>query len=497
MSVIDSLVAKLSFEFDSKGLDKFNKGMKEASKAIAVVATASATASTAIFAFTNKIAKKNDEIGKFSQKIGITSQALKELGFVAKLNGSDVSYMNSSLEKLSISASEASRGLGAGIEAFGILGVSVTDAQGRLKDTDKLLLDVADSISKLSSQSEKIELLNKIGIDSSLLLTIEQGSKSILNQRKELEKLGFVLDKNATAYSAKFNDEMLRVSTVVKGVASSVGTKLMKQIIPMIDAFLQWFKINKKLIKQKINSFFDKTIKAITAFYNIAKRVANVVNSIVTAMGGLDVALGAVAVSLMAVNARALMVPVVVFAIASSIFLLIEDMVAFANGADSQIGAIADKFPAIGVAVNRLIDIFSLASDGWKMIFKDGDKALDGLIFLIKDVGKSIKDFIMSPINAVLESFNDMKNKANSIAGNVEDFLGGEVEKVYNFFDATEPKKHMLALPNNNNISNTNTNDIVININGGNTDDVKRAVSDALNLEFKSTEINMSTGVMY
>lgn len=497
MAVIDSLVAKLSFEFDSKGLDKFNKGMKEASKAIAVVATATAGASAAIFAFTNKIAKQNDEIGKISQRIGITSQALSELGFVAELNGSSVNSMNSSLERLAKVASEAYRGVGTGLETFAMLGVSVTNANGKIKDTDDLLLNVADAISKLNSQSEKIELLSNIGIDSSLLLTIEQGSKAILNQRKELEQLGFVLDKNATAYSAKFNNEMLKVNTVIKGVASSVGTKLMKQIIPMIDAFLKWFKINKKLIKQKINSFFDKTIKAITAFYNIAKRVANVVNSIVKSMGGLEVALGAVAVSLMAVNARALMVPVVVFAIASSIFLLIEDMVAFANGADSQIGAIADKFPTIGIAVNRLIDILSLASDGWKMVFKDGDKALDGLIFMIKDVGKAIKDFIMSPINAVLESFNDMKNKANSIAGNVEDFLGGEVEKVYNFFDATEHKKSMVALPNNNNISNTNTNEITINIDGGNTDDVKRAVSEALSLEFKSTEMNMSTPVRY
>jgi len=497
MAVIDSLVAKLSFDFDGKGLEKFNKGMKDASKAIAIVATGAATAGAAIFAFTNKIAEQNDEIGKLAQKIGITSQAISELGFVAQLNGGSVNSMNSSLENLAKVASESARGMGAGVEAFGILGVSATDAQGKIKDTDNLLLDVADAVSQLGSQSEKLELLNKLGIDSSLLLTLEQGSDAIRKQREEVKALGFVLDKDATQSAAKFNDEMLRVSTVAKGVASAVGTKLMKVITPMIKAFVSWFKVNKELIKQNLNAFFKTTIKIVTAFFNIAKRVVNVVMTITDAMGGLKVALGAVGAALLAVNARALMIPAIIIAVGAAIFLLIEDMIAFANGADSQIGAIAEKFPIVGKAVHGLIDIFKMVVEGWNLMFTQGDAALNGLIITVKRIGQAIADFIMAPINAVTDTFENLKNKTSSLISDAGDTLSEGADSVSNFFGFGDSQQTALAPSVAHTSTTTNTNDVTVNISGGNTEEVKKVVYDALGAEFKSTELNMSTPTQF
>lgn len=483
MAVIDSLVATLSFDFDDKALKKFDEGMQSAGKAIAIVAAGAATAGVAIFAFTSKIAEQNDELGKTARIIGITSQAINELGFVAQLNGGSINGMSSSLENLSKTASEASRGVGAGVEAFGILGISVTEANGQIKQTDDLLLDVADAVAQLNTQSEKIELLSKLGIDSSLLLTLEQGSNAIRRQREEVEALGFVLDKNATDAAEKFNDEMLRVNTVIKGVASAIGTKLMKQITPMIEMFLEWFKANKEIIKQNLSSFFEKLTRVVHALFNIGVRVVNVVNKIVESFGGWKAALSATAIALTALNARALLLPALILAAGAAIFLLIEDIVAFANGADSQMGALAKRSETFKVVLESLIEVFKTVAEGWNLIFTQGEEAIQGLMILIEDIGTTIFNSIISPLNEAIKLLNNLPGidigtiQQAQTTGALNSFTGGALGA-----GAT---------------NNTTSNDVVINIQGGDPSVVKQAITDALGVEFQTAEKNVSTNISY
>jgi len=476
MAVIDSLVAALSFEFDDKALKEFDKGMQDAGKAIAIVAAGAATAGVAIFAFTSKIAEQNDEIGKLAQTVGLAAQTINELGFVAELNGGSINGMNTSIENLARTASEAARGMGPGVEAFGLLGISATDANGQIKQTDDLLLDVADAVSQLGSQSEKLELLNKLGIDTSLLLTLDQGREAIIAQRKEVEALGFVLDKDATESAAKFNDEMLRVGTVVKGIASAIGTKLMKQITPMIKVFLEWFKANKDILKQNLNVFFEKLTTAIGAIFKIGGRVVSVINSIVQAFGGWANAIGIVSAAMLILNGRALLLPAIILAAGAAIFLLVEDLIAFANGADSQIGALAEKFPIIGKAAMGLIAVFRMVREGWRLIFEDGEKALDGLMIVAERIGQAITDFIMAPINALSSGFDSVMN-----------FFGGD----------DTPTPAMAPVGGGSSSTDNSSREITVNVNGGDPDAVKQAVSEALGTELQSTEQNLSTQVSY
>lgn len=474
MPIIDSLVAQLSFDFDSKALEKFDKGMKDAGKVVAAVSAAATVAGAAIFAFTSKIAEQNDEVGKLAQRLGVTAQTINELGFVAQLNGGSINAMNSSLENLGKIASETARGVGSGVEAFGLLGVSVSDANGNIKETDSLLLDVADSIAKLSTQSEKIELLSKLGIDSSLLIAIEQGSAAIREQRKEVEALGFVLDKEATTRAADFNDAMLRLKTVVEGVSSAIGTKLMKQITPMINIFLEWFKANKELIKQNLTEFFTKLTSVINTLYGVGVRVVSVIDRIVEAFGGWQIALTAVAVGLTAVNARALLLPTIIFAVASAIFLLIEDLVAFAEGADSQIGNLAEKFPLIGKAAEGLIFIFGLLSDVTSALFKDGISSIDVLLSKFDKLIQKIKNVpILKQVIDLGYALGGIQKGGGVETGVAPAFLG-----------------NIVAPPAS---QTNNTKEITINVNGGNTEEVKAAVADALSSEFKASELNLST----
>lgn len=537
-TVIENLITKLSFDFDEEKMEAFNQGIEDAAKGLTAIVAGAIAAATAIFAFTKKVAESNDQLGKFARSIGVDVEALQELGFVAELNGSSIDSMNNSLKNLSRIASEAARGIGAGVEAFGILGLSVTNANGRIKNADDLILDVADAISKLNTQAEKIELMQKLGISDDLLLSIQKGSEEIKRIREEARELGFVIDKDAAEAAADFNDELLRVKKSIQGVASAIATRLMKQFTPMIKMWVEWFKINKEMLQQNISLFLDKVMKAIRGVFNVARRVVSIITSLVDAMGGWKNAIVAVTGLLIAMNASALLMPILAVAAGAGILLILEDIITFAKGGDSAIGELADKFPVLDkllrgtlqvlgmiragwvliftqgddafegmmmmiqdlrdefklldLAITGILDLFNMIVEGWRLIFTEGDQALEGLILLIKDVGNAISEFIMTPISGAVSLLNKIP--------------GVEIGGVANTLVRTQTERgraERFGLPSRSgrsfNTTNNTTNNphVNININGGNTEEVKRVVTDVLNEQYSGAQTNLESQVEF
>lgn len=500
--VIESLVTQLGFEFDDETVKKFNDGVETAAKGLLAITAAAGAAAVGIFAFTKSVAGANDETGKLSKRIGVDLEAMQELGYVAELNGGSIDSMNGSLENLSKISSEAARGVGAGVEVFGMLGLSATDAGGKVKSADNLLLEISDSVAALGTQAEKLELTQKLGIGSDLLLSIQEGSAAMLEQRKEAKALGFAIDKDAAGAAANFNDEMLKVKKIVQGVASSIGTKLMKVLTPVTKMFVEWFKVNKTLIQQGLEKFFEILIKVISGVSNVAMRVFNVINTIVQAFGGWENAIKLATGALIALNAVALFIPVVLLAAGAAILLLIEDLQKFANGGDSWIGNLLEDFPKLTESLKILLGWIGKIAEGWKLLFSDDlGNAVEGFGMMINDiitwisglgeaiklVGKDILKMLIDPLNKGIDLLNKIPGVNIGQASPIGD--SGSVNPV--------PISAAGQASNNSNQTTNNSSKPTINIaiNGGDTADVKRTITEVLNEQYTGANTNLESQV--
>lgn len=502
-TVIENLITKLSFDFDEKTIEKFQSGIKGIAKGMTAVVGAAVGAQAAIGAFTNKVASANDELGKLSQEIGVDLKAMQELGHVAELNGGSVNSMNDSLRNLSKIASEAARGVGSGVEVFGMLGLSATDAEGKIKSADTLLLEISDSVKNLGTQAERLEFSSKLGINRDLLLSIQQGSEGISKQRAELQELRILLDRDAVQAAADYNDEMLRMKTIIKGVGDTIGTRLMKQAIPMIKMFQDWFKVNKKLIEQRLIVFLD-TIKDVTsAVLGIAFRLVGVVDRLAQAMGGWKIVIIEVSVALMALNARALLIPLLIAASAVAIILMLEDVQKFADGADSALGDLTERFPAMEKPINGLVNGLGAIAEGWRLIFTEGGQAFDDMLFFFDDMLERLAGFrdemhdnFIAPINKAIEAINRIPGVN---FGLIEKFVKEEAAPVAFRPQQAVPGTGIGGGQNITNVNNTTSSNtsptISLNINGGDTQEVRRVVNSVLTEQYQSAQQNFSTGV--
>lgn len=544
-TVIENLITKLSFDFDEGTLEKFEELVADSAKALVAVVAGATAAATAIFAFTQSIAESNDELGKFAQRIGVDLEALQELGLVAEFNGGSIDSMNNSLANLTRIASETARGIGGGVETFGMLGISVTDASGRIKDADNLFLDVADSISRLRTQAERLEFAQRLGIGPDLLLALQQGSDAIREQREEAKALGFVIDKDAADAAANFNDEMLRLTKIVTGVSNAIGTRLIKQIEPMLEKFVEWFKVNKAIIQQNISFFLDKLITTIRVVFSIGARVVGMVSSLVSAMGGWQNSIIAVTALLVTMNANALLMPVLAVAAGAGILLILEDIIKFAEGGDSAIGNLAERFPVLGtvltgilnilgmvrdgwiliftegdaiiegmvllvqdlrsefklldLAITGIMTVINMVADGWKLIFSSGGEALEGLLLMLKDFKDSVKDFLLVPLDKVVGLVNKIPGINIGATGLVESATEPIVETVNRTQIIRDEAGNFMPQPQVGGATNTTTNNPVINISidGGNVDEVRRVVSEVLSEQYSGAQTNLKSQVEF
>lgn len=161
-----------------------------------------------------------DETSKAAAKIGVTTEALSQLRYVAELGGVANAKFDASLVKLNRNLTEAAMNAESrAAKAFQALGVSTTDANGNLRATDAVLEDVADRFQGMQDGAAKtaiaVDLLGRSGAD--LIPTLNGGSKSIQDLRKEADAFGQTVNGNAAKAAEQFNDNLSRLQKIVSG----------------------------------------------------------------------------------------------------------------------------------------------------------------------------------------------------------------------------------------------------------------------------------------
>lgn len=372
MAVLDSLLVELGFDYDPKDLNEFKTGMASTTKIVKRLATAVVGAATAITGMVTVSTAATDEQGKFADKIGESVENLDALQFALVRSGGSADGMNSSLESLSVKAAEAARGVGAGVEAFGILGIEVQKANGGVKSASELMTDVSGALSGLG-KAEQIELAEKLGLSSALPL-LQQGPQAINELVSEAKALGVTTAEDA-AVAAEFQDSLTDIFRVVKDVARALTKNLAPILNDIAQTFLIWWKTNRDIIQQKLPLWIEKAAMAmrlltvaVAAF--MAFRMVSTFISLIGLLKGATLAT-------MGMNAAMLLIPALIAAAAVAFVALVEDAKVFFEGGESVIGDMIKKFPewegaitTVAAALATVWDLTKMIFDGWSQIIE-------------------------------------------------------------------------------------------------------------------------------
>ena len=177
-----------------------------------------------------------DAMSDMAARTGQSVESLTAMGYAAQFSGSSIDTYSAGIEKLSNNMVSAVQGNAAAVQMFGQLGVSVTDATGKIRDSNAVFLDLADKIAGIQSPAEKTAVVMDLFGKSAgpeLLQLLNQGSGGITALTAEAQRMGAVISTETALQAGQFNDALDRAKIASNGLYMGIA----KEVLPVLNNF--------------------------------------------------------------------------------------------------------------------------------------------------------------------------------------------------------------------------------------------------------------------
>lgn len=205
--------------------------------ALAAIGTAAVAAGKALVDMTVESAAYADEMLTQSTVTGMSVESLQAYSYAADLVDVSLDTLTGSMAKNVKSMASAADGSAKYADAYKQLGVSVTDANGNLRDSEDVYWECIDALGNISNETERdalaMQLFGKSAQDLNPL--IAQGSEGIAALTDEAHRMGAVLSEESIAKLGAFDDSVQRLKQGGEAAKRVMGTVLLPQLQDLAD----------------------------------------------------------------------------------------------------------------------------------------------------------------------------------------------------------------------------------------------------------------------
>lgn len=222
------------------------QGLKAAGQvvgtALAAGFTAAATAAGAMVKF---LGDATAEAGEYADTIlteakvtGMSTEQLQAYHYAAEQLDTSLETVTRSQTKNLKSMQSAAKGTGDAYEAYTKLGISVTDADGKLRDANTVYWEAIDALGKIEDETERDALGMTIFGKSAKELNplIEAGSEGLARLTEEAHQMGAVMSDETLEELANFDDSMQQLKSGGEALKHQLGTVLLPEFQGLADS---------------------------------------------------------------------------------------------------------------------------------------------------------------------------------------------------------------------------------------------------------------------
>ena len=207
---------------------------------LVAVGTAAVAAAKGLTDMAIGAAEYADEILTASTVTGISTDNLQAYSYAAELVDVSLETLTKSMAKNVKSMSNAANGSKNYAAAYEQLGISVTDANGNLRDSETVYWEAIDALGQIENETERdaiaMQLFGKSAQELNPL--IEQGSEGIAALTDEARAMGAVLDSETLSALGQFDDSIQRIKSGSTALKNTLGTVLLPQMQEISDGLV-------------------------------------------------------------------------------------------------------------------------------------------------------------------------------------------------------------------------------------------------------------------
>lgn len=223
-------VAKQQLQAVGAKMQETGGKIEAAGKKLAGISGAAAAIGGGLLKLGYDAAKSADELNTLSKQTGISTDELQKMQYASELVDVSVEEITGALRKMKTKMDPANK-------TFAALGVSVTNADGSLRDATDVFYDSLKALSQIENETERdqvaMELFGKSA--DSLAGIIDDGGAALQAYGDEAANLGLILDEDTISALNDTNDEIEKTKQNIQKTLGTIGAQVASVLSPLLE----------------------------------------------------------------------------------------------------------------------------------------------------------------------------------------------------------------------------------------------------------------------
>lgn len=215
-----------------------SKGAEALKKGLAVLGGAAVVAGGAIAKNAVDAAYAADDLNTLSKQTGISTEELQKFKYASDLIDVSLDTFTGSLTKLIRNMNSASKGTGTAGDAFNALGISITNADGSLRNNQEVFYEAIDALADIENYTERdalaMEIFGRSAQDLNPLIL--GGSDALKELGQQAQDAGLILSQDALDGLNELSDALDTAKATFSSFGNVLGTAFASDIAKGISA---------------------------------------------------------------------------------------------------------------------------------------------------------------------------------------------------------------------------------------------------------------------
>lgn len=422
-TVVDSLLVTLGV--DSKGVDdgiqaargKITGGLRNIVSAMAAPLM-TAFAGFSAGALTSAYVSQAQGLRQLSDSLGMSMEVLQGWQYAAESAGAEAEEVGNFFRDMNdyiVDATTFDSGPLKDISKE--LGISLKDAQGNVRDTMDVVLDLSDAFQKVGSQ-KAVAFGMQMGIDPGMIQLLQKGRAEIEGVIKAQQELGGYTKEDAEI-AAKAQFAFMSLGRAIQAAALPVA----RVLVPMMTKATEKFSETVAFLR-KHEPFVKAVFAGLAAVITARLIPASVKLAAVWLANPLTWIIGGIAAAIVAIG------------------LAIDDLIAYMDGGKSVFAdfwAIFGTGPEIAEALGSAWEnlkaigsaLFEALTGGVKLFFQNFSGVFSGLAQIVTGVLQVIKGLFTADFGSIAEGIGNVFTGVGKTIGGIFDGIAKTVSDAF------------------------------------------------------------------
>ena len=255
-----------------------------------------------------------DDLNTLSKQTGLSTDTLQKMKYASDL-------VDVSVEDITGAFTKMKKGMAGSPDAFDDLGVSVTNADGSMRDAESVFNDTLKALSQIDNETERDQKAYEIFGKSADQLAgiIDDGGAALQEYGDQAEELGLIMSGDTLDSLNEINDKVDQSKAQISAAAGELGATIAEGILPLVDPIVAGIQKVTEFI-QNLTPEQTNLILAVAGVIAVAAPLLSIIGGIISTIGTIMTIAPAISAALAALSGP---IGIVIAAIAALIAIIV------------------------------------------------------------------------------------------------------------------------------------------------------------------------------